>query len=121
MGLNREQILDAVDLKTVAVDIPEWGGSVNIRTFTGAVRDEFMTTMKEKQNGPVVDASALLVSLSVVGDDGQRLFSKADLTTINGKSGLVIGRLANEIMKLNQMGPEGDKETEKNSEKGQTE
>lgn len=120
MALSRQQILDSQDLKTVDIDVPEWGGNVRIRMFSGKERDEFLVKMQDGTRERVAGTSALLVMLSVIDDDGNRLFKEADLTTINGKSGAVLGRIAAEVMVLNQMGQQGAEEAEKNSEKGQT-
>ena len=36
MALTREQILEADDLPTESLDVPEWGGEVLIRALNGA-------------------------------------------------------------------------------------
>jgi hypothetical protein len=46
-SLTKDEILEAADLSTKAVDVPEWGGSVNVRTMTGADRDAFENTLVE--------------------------------------------------------------------------
>ena len=117
--LNRQTILDAMDLQTMDIDVPEWGGSVRIRSFTGADRDAFMSRMNSTTDR-VTGTSAFLVSLSVVDEAGNRQFMESDLTTINGKAGTAVGVLADAIMKLNKLGPQADAETEKNSAPGQT-
>ena len=43
MGLTRSEILAARDLGTVAVDVPEWGGTVHLRPLTGSERGRFET------------------------------------------------------------------------------
>ena len=46
MGLlNKDQILEASDLQTFSVSVPEWGGDVQIRSMTGADRDEFESSL----------------------------------------------------------------------------
>ena len=39
--LSKTAILCANDLKTEDVDVPEWGGAVRVRSFTGRARDAF--------------------------------------------------------------------------------
>jgi hypothetical protein len=34
MALKREQILKANDIKTIEVEVPEWGGTVRLRTMS---------------------------------------------------------------------------------------
>ena len=37
--LSKSAILCANDLQTEDVDVPEWGGTVRVRSFTGRERD----------------------------------------------------------------------------------
>ena len=39
--LTRDQILQANDLVTETVEVPEWGGSVFVKSLTGVERDQF--------------------------------------------------------------------------------
>ena len=41
MVLSKEQILQADDLKTETVEVPEWGGDVLLRELRGRERDAF--------------------------------------------------------------------------------
>ncbi|MBF0417208.1 MAG: hypothetical protein HQL86_03060 [Magnetococcales bacterium] len=117
MALNRQQILDAQDLKTVDVDVPEWGGPVRIREFSGKDRDAFLTAAHKRRDKGVIELTALLVALAIVDDDGEEMFTEADIQTLNTKSAHALVRLEEEIRKLNRMNEE---EAEKNSDPGQT-
>ena len=41
MLLNKEQIQSVSDLETQDVEVPEWGGTVRLKSLTGAERDRF--------------------------------------------------------------------------------
>ena len=45
MTLTKDQILEANDLQSESVTVPEWGGDVLVRTMTGADRDAFEASM----------------------------------------------------------------------------
>jgi len=50
MGLlTRDAILEAQDLQHEEVYIPEWGGSVRVRTLTGAERDAFEQSIVDQR------------------------------------------------------------------------
>ena len=41
MLLNKEQIRQAADIQTQDIEVPEWGGTVRLKSLTGAERDRF--------------------------------------------------------------------------------
>ena len=43
--LSKSAILCANDLQTEAVEVPEWGDPVRLRSFTGRERDAFEASM----------------------------------------------------------------------------
>ena len=43
--LSKTAILTANDLQTEDVEVPEWGGAVRVRSFTGRERDAFESSM----------------------------------------------------------------------------
>ncbi len=43
--LTREQILQSDDLPRETVQVPEWGGEVQVRTMTGTDRDAFVASL----------------------------------------------------------------------------
>ena len=43
--LSKTAILTANDLQTEDVEVPEWGGAVRVRSFTGRERDAFEASM----------------------------------------------------------------------------
>lgn len=113
MILNREQILQAQDLKQEVVSVPEWGGDVIVRTLTGAERDQFEADMIQS-NGKVAGENlynlrARLSSLCLVDESGRRLFSDDDVKLLGAKSAHALQRVFEQAMKLNALS-EGDVE-----------
>ncbi|MBF0185467.1 MAG: hypothetical protein HQM06_13935 [Magnetococcales bacterium] len=105
-------------MATVDVDVPQWGGAVSIREWTGTERNMFRELVKDK--GPVVGIPAILATLSVVDDSGNRMFSQKDLTTVAGKSAAALDAIGTAVIKLNRIGQDEEDAAEKNSDPGQT-
>jgi hypothetical protein len=99
--LTREQILAADDRKSEMVDVPEWGGQVRVRTFSGADRDRVEAFIASHKDGSPVGFRALLVSLAVCDEAGARLFAPADVDALGEKSGVAIDRVFTAAAKLN--------------------
>ena len=98
--LNRDLILKAKDLKTVDVDIPEWGGSIRLQTMTGYARQEYYRTTAGKDGTPKNVMEALIVACAI-DDKGQPLFSKADVSELSQKSSIAISRVFEAAAELN--------------------
>ncbi|MBF0260455.1 MAG: hypothetical protein HQL97_01285 [Magnetococcales bacterium] len=115
MALSRQQILEADDRKVVDVNIPEWGADpVRIRAFGGVERDAIRRHISGTDGKG--NETALMAVLSIVDDQGVRIFSEPDIPLINTKSASALSCLDKAIGELNGF----DGEPEKNSENGQT-
>lgn len=109
MRLSRDDILKAEDSAPVEVDCPEWGGSVLVRGMTGKERDawevslsdEASRTMSVQRGGRsrvqpavnLVNVRAKLVARCCVDDEGERLFTDADVAALGEKSAAPIDRI----------------------------
>lgn len=111
MLLTKEAILAAQDLRCIDVDVPEWGGPVRLRPLTGAERERLQERVK-KDTGKF---SAWLLSESIVGEDGNRIFSQADIDSLLTKNGAVLDRLALRCTEINGLRPDSVEKAEKNS------
>lgn len=113
--LDRSAILAASDLKTEDVDVPEWGGTVRVRTLTGTERDAFeagLVGQEGKRN--LANLRARLLSLAIVDDQGRRVFAESDADVLGSKSAAALDRLFDVAQRLNGIGTEAQKEAEKN-------
>lgn len=101
--LTRDAIVAAQDLPSELVEVPEWGGSVRVRGMTGAQRDaweaEFIGARAQGASVPP-DWRVRRVAMCLVDEDGKRLFPDREVATLGGKSGLVIDRIDDVVVRL---------------------
>ncbi len=106
--LNKDAILQANDLPTRDEPVPEWGGTVRVRTLTGTEREAFSAELAEAtRNGGAANAQGFTTRLCawcLVGEDGQRLFTADDVRALANKSSVALERVAAAAMALNGMG-----------------
>jgi len=107
--LSREDILKAEDRRIEVVEVPEWGGSVRVRSMTGAERDQFEGEVLDIRRGGVelkrANFRARLVVRTVVGDDDKPMFSPGDLEALGAKSAAALDRVIAIAMRLNGLEP----------------
>ncbi len=125
MGLlTREEILQAEDLPTEDVAVPEWGGTVRVRTLAGYERDRFeesITEQRGKHARIIADnLRAKLVALSVVGEDGRRLFDEGDVRALGAKSAKALDRVFAVAQRLSGISDRDVDELVGNSSDGQS-
>lgn len=106
--LTADQILAADDANNIEVQVDEWGGSVLLRPLTIEQRE--LVEKASRGDGATNNHTiALLVSLSLVNEDGSSMFKKEDVLKLKKKSARVVARLFNEASKLNGLdGSEGN-------------
>ena len=121
--LTKDQILLAGDIKTEELDVPEWGGTILVRGLTGTDRDAWeMSLFSVDTSGEDVDMQATIenrrakmVSRAVVDEQGNLLFSEADVERLGQKSALVLDRICNVINRLSGIGKDAEEKAAKNS------
>lgn len=115
--LTRDQIVNAQDLETRDVEVPEWGGWVRVKALTGRERDEFEQSTVETRGNKVkqnlTNFRAKLVALTVVDTDGHKVFSKQDVAYLGLKSAAALQRVFNAAAELSGM---SDKDVEELTE-----
>lgn len=116
--LSREAILNVKDFKTREVEVEEWGGTVLVKSLSGSERNEFEQSMIIRRGKDVQmnmkNATAKLVALSVVDEEGNRLFSDADVETLGSKSGAALSRVYTVASKLAGLSEDDMKELTEN-------
>ena len=98
MGLlTRDAILQAKDLPSEDVEVKDWGGTVRVRALTGAERDAFEQSIVEQRGKNtrmnLQNMRAKLVALTVVDEDGNRLFTDADAAALGKKSAAALTKV----------------------------
>lgn len=120
--LTKEEILQAEDLPTEDVEVPEWGGTVRVRTLKGFERDRFEESITEQQGKTTrviaEHLRAKLVALSVVDQDGERLFDEQDVRRLSGKSARALDRVFAVAQRLSGISNDDVEELVKNSSDG---
>lgn len=123
--LTRDQILQCADIQTERVKVPEWGGEVLVRGLSGAERDSLEAAIVEvrgrKQKLHLENTMARLVSMSVVDENGERLFSTGDIQALGKKSSSALQRVCEVAQRLSGLTQEDLEDMSKNSESGQPE
>jgi len=117
--LSKTAILSANDLQTEDVEVPEWGGAVRVRSFTGRERDAFESSMvRGDGRDHKVDLTNMrtrLVGLTVIDETGQRLFTDEEVDLLGAKSGAALDRVFAVAQKLNGLSGADVEELSKNS------
>lgn len=106
--LGTDDILGSDDRKFVEIPVPEWGGSVRLRSLSGAERDRFETSMSKQRGSKREDnyenVRARLVALCAVDENGARLFTSPEkIAHLGTKSASALQKLFNACQALNGM------------------
>ena len=114
--LSKTDILSANDLKREEVEVPEWGGTVLVRSFTADAKDamEFKLYQMSQKHG--VGIRAAYVGLALVDDMGQRLFADDEIPMLGTKFAGAVDRVFEVVARLNRITQKDIEELEKNSE-----
>ena len=124
MPLSRDQILEAKDLETREGDVPEWGGTVLVRALSGTDRDAYeasLVQIRGKQQVPnLANIRAKLVARAVVDEDGNRLFSDADIKALGQKSAAALSRVFTVAAEMSGLDEKDIEEIEGNSDAAQS-
>ena len=119
--LTKEAILNADDLKMEEVEVPEWGGTVGVRTITGTERDDFERSVygnkvMEEETADFKNFRAKLVAMTVVNPaDRSRLFSLEDVEALGKKSASGLDKVFAVAQRLAGLGKKDIEELTKNS------
>jgi hypothetical protein len=117
MTLTKSQILSADDLKKETVTVPQWGGDVIVSQFGASERDQYDGKLIAIGNDPkeIKGLRALVCSLCLVDDLGNKLFSPQDVEALGRKSDAALTSIYKVAQRLNGLGPEAQDDAEKNS------
>lgn len=114
MSLTKDQIKQANDIVLSEYDVPEWGGSIFIRSLSGAQMADAQKAFKKASDQ---EKLTLMIIYCACDEQGNQLFSFTDTPWLNAKNMNVLLRVVNECNRVNGF---ADEELEKNSETIQT-
>ncbi|MGC9260918.1 MAG: hypothetical protein ACP5I8_12715 [Phycisphaerae bacterium] len=113
MILSRESILAMADLPTKDIEVPEWGGTIRVKTLSAGEREQWETSCLGEKGKPRQIRASLAV-VACVSDDGKPLFTQADIDTLGAKSGKALDRIFDAACELNGIGRRDVDELAKN-------
>lgn len=116
--LNREAILEADDVEYDEIDVPEWGGSVRLKSIRGNQRDAYEASIVT-QNGTdskinLRNARAKLIVMCAIDEDGRPLFTSEDISALGRKNAKPLDRLFDACQKLAGLSPDDVKKLTEN-------
>lgn len=124
MLLNKDQILQAQDTLYEEVAVPEWGGTVRVKSMTGTERDALESSMISGKGKSatvnLVNLRAKLVARSIVDEAGKRIFDDADIPALAQKSAAALNRVYEVAQRLSGISQDDVDELTKNSEAAQS-
>ncbi|MDG4768765.1 MULTISPECIES: hypothetical protein [Micromonosporaceae] len=95
--LSRDQILGASDRTFDEVPVPEWGGTVRIRSISGAERDSFEQSLLQQRGRDrkvnMRNARAKLIVLCAVDGTGRKMFTEDDIAALSRKNAKPLDRI----------------------------
>ena len=114
MFLTAEQLKGKPAIPVEEIDVPEFGGKLRVRAWTGAEYDEFSKAIKNFTFDGAMFAAAL--AASAVGENGERLFDlNGDIERIaTSFQKTTLESAFDTIKAMNRLGKEGLEGAEKN-------
>ena len=118
--LTAENILEAPDIQHEVVEVPEWGGSVNVYGLTSTERDEYnMSNLRREKKGgdlvpTLIGATARLAAIAIRDEAGARMFDENKVKALGAKSSTALNRVAKVANRLSGLTDEEFDEIEGN-------
>lgn len=123
--LGKAEILAARDLIIERVDVPEWGGTVCVRSISAKERGLIeAAAARFKESKGKDDSFARTFTLRFAGmalcdEQGKRLFSDSEIEQLAERNAAVVARVAEVAQRLAGMTREDIEALAKNSEQAQ--
>lgn len=105
--LSKNEIFAIDDRKIVELEVPEWNGSVRLRSLSAKERDDFeSSTVKLRRDGTreehMENFRARLVSKCLIDENEKLMFTKPqDIQALGAKSAAALQRIFNKCQELN--------------------
>lgn len=99
----RKTILEANDLESEIVSVPEWGGvKIEIRSLNGKERAKLLSRASRPDNSVDLERwfPDLVIATAHDPETGEKVFEQADRDALNNKNGAVVSRLATIAQRL---------------------
>ena len=100
--LSKDDILGADDLPVGEVDVPEWGGTVYLKTLTA--QEGFRVADLAPQGKPSANFLAQFAAIVICDEEGNRLFTDNDAESLGRKSHAALAKIVDAAQRHNGMG-----------------
>lgn len=109
--LSAEAILAFDDVQVRDVPVPEWNGTVRLRSMSGRERDSFEASLREVHGKDIVintvnSRAGLVARCAINPDTGERLFTDQQINALGEKNAAVLDRLYEVAAELSGLGGE---------------
>lgn len=97
--LSKQEILAKNDVSFIEMDVPQWGGLIRFRSLTGDEAIDFgqrLDGLDTKQEA-IID----LFTISVVDENGDRVFDASDIRQLRRKSWAVFLKAQAKLLEFN--------------------
>ena len=98
--LKRDDVVKAQDVPREVIDVPEWGGEMEIRGLNAAAGQRVANAVSEDPDG--VKWRCIAVALSCVDESGALLFDELDVQMLAEKSWAAVLRVSDAILRLSR-------------------
>ena len=113
-ALKRDDILNVKDIVIEMIPVPEWGGDVYVKGMSGIERDAFeaaiVETRGKKTKVNMSNVRAKLAAQTICDENGERLFTDADIKELGKKSASALQRVFEVAQRLSGIGDDAVKE-----------
>lgn len=103
MSLTRDQILSANDRKVIAVDIPEWGGQVYVRSLNAreALKHDAELKALSEQQAETEAVLAAQLATYLCDENGSLMFTKEQASGLLDRNPVALKRIVKAGMVAN--------------------
>lgn len=98
--LGRSAILRADDLPREEIYVPEWGGTVTVRTMTAGERSAYEA---RADKDPEANPAPLLLAFTACDEAGNLLFTPEDVRELERKNAKLLLRIFRVAVRLNKI------------------
>lgn len=100
MGLitNCEEILNRDDFTFEELEVPEWGGTIRIRSLSGNERTKITNMVNKHRDGDGMFEQVII--FGTVDENGRPVFRSDHLAVLKEKSAFVTQRIGSKILEI---------------------
>ena len=95
---NCEEILNRDDFTFEELEVPEWGGTIRIRSLSGNERTKITNMVQKRKDGDGMFEQVVI--FAAVDENGKRIFRDDHLAALKEKSATVSQRIGQKVLEL---------------------